>query len=1075
MKKILHIVFVASLLISCSNSTERAPIFFKSLDAATTGINFSNTLIPNGDLNIIEYLYYYNGAGVGIGDINNDGFDDVFLTGNQSPDKLYLNQGGMKFKDITSSAGIDDSKGWSNGVTLADVNNDGFIDVFVSKVSGYQGLEGHHLLYLNNGDETFTESASQVGLDFKGFGTQASFFDYDKDGDLDVYLLNHTIHTPRNYGSSNVRKNTDDKAGDRLLENKLESGQLVFEDVTEQAGIYSSSLGYGLGLSTIDINEDGNVDIYVGNDFHENDYIYLNQGDKTFKEVSKSYFGHTSRYTMGLDAADMNNDGKVDIFSLDMMPNDADIFMKSGGEDSDKVSQIKESYGYNPQFSRNHFQLNNGNGAFRDVALITNTHATDWSWSVLLEDYDNDGLSDIFISNGIYRRPNDLDFINYESDLNFDKLDKKQQDELELQFVDMMPTLKISNVVFRNSGDLTFDRYTKEAGLSESYSNGAAYSDLDNDGDLDIIINNIDSPVTVLENQSNASNAYLNIRLNNPNGAELGTKVYAHSGGKTWFRELTATRGFESSSSQQLHFGLGANTQIDSLKVVWLDGKEQRLTNVATNQKITINNENTSNFIANSKPSSNYSIEEFPFLHIENHFLDYEKEPLMPERLSIEGPAYAKADFNGDGLDDLYLGGAEYQAASLFIQNPDKTFSKKILELFTADAIYEDVDATAFDFDNDGDMDLYVTSGGNEYVEGDMHFTDRMYINNGKAEFMSYPSQLPAYNGGSVSAADFDGDGFDDLFIGSRSVPSGYGLSPFGFILKNTQKANFQSIAQARMGMITDSEWADLNGDGLLDLIYVGDWMPITVLINSKEGTFHNKTVEYGLENTSGLWNCVSVGDVNKDGKLDIIAGNTGLNFKWKASVEHPVTIYLDDFDENTYLDPIIFYNFFGENVPFASKDKLTAQIPALKKYFVRYDDFAKAKSIKVLTGKEEVMQTKDIKELRSMLFINRNNESFVGTPLPIEAQMSSVEDIYLDGGDLYYVGNYSGYVTELGPSVENSGGVFSNFKNGNFTSHEFLPLPTPFEGRVIDKLEENKYLVLSNNDRAYIINKINN
>lgn len=1076
MKHYSLLLILAVFFVSCeNNSTEKAPIYFNSLDATKTGVDFVNTLTPDGDMNIIEYLYYYNGGGVGIIDINNDGLDDLFFTGNQTPDRLYLNQGDMKFKDISTTAGIGTEESWSSGVTIADINNDGLQDIYVSKVSNYKSLkEAHHLLYINNGDMTFSERSTEVGLALSRYGTQASFFDYDNDGDLDVYILNHSIHTPRNYGRSSVRSKTDELAGDLLLENKLNEGQLQFVDVTQSAGIYSSSLGYGLGLTTTDLNMDGYIDIYVGNDFHENDYIYINNGDKTFKEVSTTALSHSSRFSMGLDAADINNDGLTDLFTLDMMPNDADIFLKSGGEDSDKVSQIKESYGYHPQFARNHLQLNSGDESFKEIAMVADLHATDWSWSVLIQDYDNDGQSDIFISNGIYKRPNDLDFINYESDVDLSKYSKEEQDELEMEFIKVMPSLKISNVVFKNLGDYQFERYTSEAGLSESYSNGAAYSDLDNDGDLDLVINNINEPASILENTSAVKN-YLTISFNaeqqfNP----MGTKVYAYKDGQQWYRELTTTRGFESSSSQNLHFGIGAAVELDSIKVLWTDHTEQVLKNIKANQHLVLNKENThisADLVSNDL---DYTVEVFPFTHKENNFLDYEKEPLMPERLSIEGPALEYADFDGDGLKDLYLGGGKYQAAALFIQQKDGTFIDKKLDLFEKDAIHEDEDAEAFDFDKDGDLDLYVVSGGNEYVEGVLHTTDRMYINNGRGEFMKYPSALPSYNGGTIAAGDYDGDGYDDLFLGTRSVPGGYGLSPYSFILRNTQKANFEKAAQARLGMITDSEWADLNNDGLLDLVYVGDWIPVTVLINIGDGKFDNQTEEFGLSDTQGMWNCVSVADVDQNGTMDIIAGNAGLNLKWKASKENPIQLYLDDYDENTYLDPIIFYNFFGSNVPFASKDKLISQIPALKKYFVRYSDFVKAKDIHTLTGKDSIMQTKVIKELRSMVFLNENNNKFNPQPLPMEAQLSSIEDVYYDNGELYYVGNYSGYVTELGPSKSNVGGVLSNFKNTNFMQNKSLGLPSHLEGRKIEKISENTFIILTNNDSAYTISKKN-
>ena len=463
---------------------------FDALSSDKTGVYFNNSLRSDSDMNIIEYLYYYNGGGVGIGDINNDGFDDIYFSGNEVRDELYLNQGNMVFKNITESAGLDSEGYWSNGVSMADVNNDGLIDIYVSTVSDYKNLKGHNRLYINNGDLTFTEKSKDVGLDFKGFGTHASFFDYDNDGDLDVYLLNHTVHTPRNYGSSEKRKERDNKSGDRLYENLLDEGILNFTEVTSKAGIYSSALGYGLAIATVDVNNDGYVDIYVGNDFHENDYLYLNNGDKTFSEVSKERLSHTSRFTMGVDIADINSDQIQDIFTLDMMPYKADIFMKSGGEDSDKVSQIKKDYGYNEQLARNHMQLGTEQGVFKEVALASRTYASDWSWSVLLEDFDNDNDTDIFITNGIYKRPNDLDFINFQSNVLYDNYGAEEEDKLEKDLIEEMPMLKLSNTVFLQDNPLEFIMLGELNGIPPSYSNGAAVSDLDNDGDLDIVSNN---------------------------------------------------------------------------------------------------------------------------------------------------------------------------------------------------------------------------------------------------------------------------------------------------------------------------------------------------------------------------------------------------------------------------------------------------------------------------------------------------------------------------------------------------------------------------------------------------------
>ena len=1070
---IKRIILFSLIIIGCTKDKKGKESIEKELftevASEISGIHFSNDLIEKGDLNIIEYLYYYNGGGVALGDINNDGLDDIYLTANQKPDKLYLNEGNLKFKDISLTGKISQDSTWSTGVTMVDINNDGFLDIYVCKVGNYKTLKATNELYINNGDNTFTEEAKKYGLDFSGFSTQASFFDYDQDGDMDMYLLNHSVHSTYSYGNAKLREKSDALAGDILFENTSEKGDIKFIDVTKKAGIYNSALGYGLAIATSDFNNDGLMDIYVGNDFHENDYLYINNGNKTFTESTADYFTSTSRFTMGVDVADVNNDKKLDLITLDMMPSKSEVFLKSGGEDSDKINEIKKTFGFQQQYARNHLQINKG-AHFSDVALYSSVHATDWSWSPLLLDYNNDGLQDIYITNGIYKRPNDLDYVNYISNVDFAKYTANEQDTLEKKLIETMPTLALANVLFQNNDNLNFIKKEINSKKKTTYSNGAAYSDLDLDGDLDIVVNNLNEKATLLENKTKATN-YITINLlekeNNLN--TNGAKVYLYAGNKSFYKEQTTVRGFLSSSTRKVHFGLGNLTSVDSIKVVWNDGSETIQKEISSNKEITINKGKTSKHIFEKSATQKHT--EFSYKHIENTFLDYEREGLIPEKLSTEGPSVVQADFNADGLKDLFIGGARNQKPVLYFQTKDGKYIAQKNAVFDKDNIYEDVDAIAFDIDADNDLDIYALSGGNDYKEGNPMLEDRVYINDGKGNFTKLDARLLATNGGSVSSFDFNKDGFEDLFIGNRSIPGAYGLSPFSFILKNTGNNNFEIEVKTRFGMVTDSQWADLENDGDIELIVAGDWMPITVLSYTKEGKFENKTKIMGLDKTNGMWNVLKITDINKDGFLDILGGNTGTNFKWTASKEKPVKMYLDDFDGNEQLDQLIFYNYFDTDVPFASKDKLVQQIPKLKKQFLKYSAFSKVKSIEDLNlkDKKSILETKFIYELRSMLYLN-NGTKFTQKALAKEAQLSTVEDIYINNNEIIYTGNFDGFVTELGQNISNSGGILSFTENGIYQKSA-LQLPTKFIGRKIVKLNDDDYLILSNNGKSYILN----
>ena len=1033
-----------------------------ALSSEESGISFTNQLHPTDTLNIIEYLYYYNGGGVGVGDLNNDGLEDIYLSANQQADKLYLNEGSLSFKDISESSQIDQSNTWSTGVAIDDVNGDGLNDIYVCKVSKVSELGTHNLLYINNGDLTFTESAKAYGLDFSGYSTHAGFFDFDHDGDLDMYLLNHSVHSVRSYGKAETRSIQDLESGDRLFENRLNESEKIFIDVTQKAGIYSSALGYGLALSIADINNDGWDDIYVGNDFHENDYIYLNNKNGTFTESQDDLIQHSSKFTMGVDVKDMNNDGSNDIFTTDMLPYKKSVAMKSGGEDTDQIFQVRKDLGFDAQYARNHFQQQKENGDFIDIALRTETYATDWSWSVLLQDFDNNGKNDIYITNGIFRRPNDLDYINY-----INRLGERTNEPGQLEnMLALMPSEKLPNVLFSQDENGDFSSLNNSFAGSPTFSNGAAYADFDADGDLDLIVNNINEPASLIENTINSNRNFLSVRLgeNSDKKTNKGTKVKVYSGDNVFTNEYQTTRGYQSSSSHKLHFGLGDIEKVDSINVIWPDGQYKVIPNPEINTELVLEKREDLNRYTYKAASESLETEMFDFKHIENQFKDYDYEKLIPEALSNEGPAVAYADVNGDGIADLFLGNGRFQEARLFFGTKSGGFEKQNTEAFKSDAKYEDVDAEFFDFDKDGDLDLYVVSGGSDVKELDKLLEDRLYLND-KGKLFRVPLSLPHTNGSTVSTGDFDGDGYTDIFVGARSIPSSYGLSPYSFVLKNRQGGGVDIALKVRLGMVTDSDWKDIDADGDLDLLTCGDWMNITILEN-QDGALKIKEDQV-LNNSAGLWNSLEVVDVNNDGRLDILAGNVGTNFKWRSDSTRSVDLYVVDLDKNGQSEPIIFTSYFGSRKPFVGLERLLSQAPLLKKKYQKFSDFAMVDDITDFIGNEQnaIVEHKVIQEQRSMAYL-ASDDGYIGVPLPKNTQNSTVQDFVVGkNGTIKFVSNNLGFLTELGQNTGMAGaslGKFIDAKKG-FDGMQELGLPPGLNPRRIIEFSNGNKLVVVN------------
>jgi hypothetical protein len=1079
---------------------------FTRLPSSYTGVRFENRLEDSPDFNVFTYRNFYNGGGVAVGDLNGDGLPEVMLTSNQHGGHLYLNKGNFRFQEITDEAGVTGKQSWVTGVTFADVNGDGKLDIYVCYAGPKGGAARANELYINQGNDkngvpTFKEMAKQYGLADEGYSTQAAFLDYDRDGRLDLFLVNNSYRPANSFGMRNTRNTRDPLGGEKLFHN---DGNGHFTDVSAKAGIYGPEIAFGLGVAVSDVNRDGWPDIYVSNDFFERDYLYINNRDGTFDERLDKEMPYISYFSMGLDIADVNNDGWPDVYTTDMLPEDEYRLRTTSSFEDWATDQLKVRNGFYHQVMRNMLQLNNGNGTFSDIGQLAGVARTDWSWSALVADFDLDGLKDIYVSNGIAKDVTSQDYVRYLADprtMAAATANKGKRVDFK-QLIDAMTSTKLAHYAFHNNGNLTFTNEAQNWGLATpSFGSGAAYADLDGDGALDLVVNNVNDEAFIYRNNARKlepGNHFLQVKLDGEgdNRFAVGAKVTVQAGNQTLYQEESPTRGFQSSVDYILTFGLGKVDTAQTVVVDWPDGRISRLTKVRANQRITIRQTGSAKGVTGAEAvQATHQIltditnrVRLPFTHQENDYVDFDREPLMPKKLSIEGPALAVADVNRDGLDDIFIGGAKGQPSALLIQQQDGSFVRSNAKLFAEDSVSEDVGAAFFDANGDGNPDLYVVTGGNEFSDGAPALIDRLYLNDGKGNLRKAVNAIPpiAQSGSRVAAADYDGDGAVDLFVGGRSVPGRYGMDPQSVLLRNDGKGHFTDVTDrlapglSHIGMVTDAIWKDVDGDGRLDLVVVGEWMPITIFHNAGGGRLV-KTEARGLEKSNGWWNRIIAGDFTGNGRVDFIVGNLGLNTRLQASATEPLTMYVKDFAHNGFPQQILAYYNNGKQYPLPLRDELLRSIAPLRDRYPTYKSFANQTMSDVFPPNELADAiVKRAYTFATSLVRNNGDGSFTVTPLPLEAEISPVYGMLagdVDGAgkiDLLLAGNFDGVNPEIGTMTAGYGTYLRSDGKGHFTPVRELEsgFEVPGQARDIQRVRTRNgviYIVVRDNDKPLV------